>query len=45
MTEEITALLVSAGDETFDKLELALDSQGVRVYRALSSSQVLALLD
>jgi DNA-binding NtrC family response regulator len=45
MTEEITALLVSAGDETFEKLELALDRQGIRAYRALSSAQVLALLE
>ena len=45
MLEKITALLVSDGREPFEKLELALDNQGVKTCRAESSADVLPLLE
>lgn len=45
MAEKTTALLVSDGGEPFEKLELALDNQGIETYRARNSAEVLALLD
>ena len=45
MPDRITALLVSDGREPFEKLELALDYQGVRTFRAESSAEVLPLLE
>jgi len=43
--EKITALLVSDGREPFEKLELALDNQGVKTCRTASSAEVLPLLE
>jgi DNA-binding response OmpR family regulator len=43
--EKIIAALVSDGGEPFEKLELALDSQGAKTYRARDSAEVLALLE
>jgi len=45
MPEKVTVLLVSDGREPFEKLELALDIQGVRTYRAESSAEVPVLLE
>jgi DNA-binding NtrC family response regulator len=43
--EKVTALLVSDGREPFEKLEPALDNQGVKTCRAESSADVLPLLE
>lgn len=45
MPESITALLVSEGAEPFEKLELALVSQGVTTYRARRSKEVQEWLE
>ena len=45
MPEKVTVLLVSDGREPFEKLELALDNQGVKTYRAGSSAEVPVLLE
>jgi hypothetical protein len=44
VVEKITAALVSDGGEPFEKLELALDSQCAKTYRARDSAELLALL-
>ena len=44
MPEKLTVLLVSDGREPFEKLELALDNQGVKTYRAERSAEVSAVL-
>jgi len=41
----VTAVLVSDGGEPFEKLELALNSQGIKTYRARSSAEVVVLLE
>jgi DNA-binding NtrC family response regulator len=43
--EKIIAVLVSDGGEPFEKLELALDCQGAKTYRARDSAELLALLE
>jgi len=45
MVEKITALLVSDGGEPFEKLELALDCQGIKTCRARDSAELLAQLE
>ena len=45
MPEKVTVLLVSDGREPFEKLELALDNQGVITYRAERSAEVPVLLE
>ena len=45
MPEKVTVLLVSDGREPFEKLELALDNQGVKTCRTASSAEVLPLLE
>jgi DNA-binding NtrC family response regulator len=45
MVEKITALLVSDGQEPFEKLGLALENQGVKSYRARSTAEVQAWLN
>ena len=44
MLEKITALLVCDGGEPFEKLELALESQGIKTCRARNSAEVLVVL-
>jgi len=44
MPEKLTVLLVSDGREPFEKLELALDNQGVKTYRAERCAEVSAVL-
>jgi DNA-binding NtrC family response regulator len=45
MPETTTALLVSNGREPFEKLELALEDQGVKIFRAGSSAEAQAILE
>ena len=45
MLDKVTALLVSEGNETFEKLELALHSQGIEAHRARHSVEMLELLE
>jgi DNA-binding NtrC family response regulator len=45
MREKITALLASDGGEPFEKLELALNSQGIKTYQARNSAEMLVLLE
>lgn len=43
--EKIIGLLVSDGNEAFEKLELALHSQGIEARRARDSAEMLLLLE
>ena len=45
MLGNVTALLVSDGGEPFEKLELVLNGQGIKTYRARSSAEVVVLLE
>ncbi len=42
MPEKTTTLLVSNAGEPFEKLELALDSQGISAYRARGNAETPA---
>ena len=45
MLETITALLVSDGSEPFEKLELVLDSQGIKTYWARDRAEARLQLE
>src|SRR5215472_5063232 len=45
MLGNTTAILVSDGGEPFEKVELALQSQGIKTYRARSTAELPVLLE
>ena len=43
--EKVSALLVSAGNESFDRLELALRSEGIETHQARDNAELVVLLE